>query len=170
MTKSRKTRSVKSPIKPKSKTGELMQDNSLFMKIIGAILVAVTLWIGSTTYNVSQSTAILTVQSATQATAMLNLESKAKSLDDKFQALVASQYSKTDALRDSLAIQTKIDALELRIRTLEAITSTSGSIKDPIVVMIQGCKDEIALLKTQLAAVTQDIKNNGKFQELKEKP
>lgn len=130
----------------------------IFVRIVGAILVAITLWTGNTVYDLAKSQATVNLQITAQATSLNHL-------NEKVESLMSVQYSKNDALRDTLSIQTKIDALELRIRKLETDASNTGSLKDPIVQMIQSCKDDIGNLKEQLSNLKLQL--NSIIQDLK---
>ncbi len=146
-----------------SQDPEEMLGASMFMKVVGSIILALCLWMGSQVYQISSGQNAFKVQIDSQGTSLSNINNKVESL-------MNNQYSKVDALRDAGVIENRIKELESRIRALENFMNASGSSKDPMFVNWQSVKDEIVNLKANILSLSQDLKNISKFQETKEKP
>ena len=136
--------------KPNEDPESIALGSPLFVRVVGAVILSMVSWIGYTTYNNSLQ--------------MGTLQQSVNSFQVHLDKIADNQYTRAEAVKESLSTSAKVSELELRIRALEDRVAKVGGPSDPWFTTIESLKKEISGVNEKLTKIETGI------EALKNKP
>ena len=136
--------------KPSEDPESIALGSPLFVRVVGAVILSMVSWMGYTTYNNSLQ--------------MGTLQQSVNSFQVHLDKIADNQYTRGEAVKESLTTSSKVSELELRIRALEDRVAKVGGPSDPWFATIESLKKEISGVNEKLTKIETGI------EALKNKP